>query len=199
MTADGIAIFLCSPHRGGVTDRLAHYFCNGLKASGREFFLVPLREYAISPCIGCGGCNAAPHHCVLAANGDQAELVFKKLHESRLAVFFSPVYFYSVPAHFKGFIDRAQRFWASKHDKDDPGDRKPAMAFFAAGREKGKLLFSASLLTLRFFLKCLDRKLVSWRAFRGLENLDSLEAGSKIQEALFMAGLNLEALPVPHD
>lgn len=199
MTADGIAIFLCSPYGGGVTDRLACYFCDGLEAAGRDFFLVPLREYAISPCIGCGFCNAPPHDCILAGNRDQAELAFKKLLDSRLAVFFSPVYFYSVPAHFKGFIDRAQRFWAAKLDRNYQGDRKPAMAFFAAGREKGKLLFSPSLLTLRFFLKCLDRTLISWRAFRGLENLEALEAKPEIQKALFMAGLNLESLLALHE
>ena len=86
---------------------------------------------------------------------DQSEMLFQLIASSPMLFFASPIYFYHLPAAFKGFIDRAQRYYAAKL-AGDPGlaslKSRPAHVCLVAGRPRGERLFEGSLLTLRYFL-----------------------------------------------
>lgn len=172
-------VLLCSPNPGGTTDTAAKIFAEGMAAAGISPRLVPLRDYALTPCTGCNACAHPPHACVLAAPSraaaeDRAEDVFALLLQAPLIVLAAPVFFYSLPAHFKALIDRAQRFWAQRSGTphSPPAARPapvPALALLAAGRTQGKQLFSGVLLTLTYFLDALNADIRDTRQLRGLE------------------------------
>ena len=96
-------------------------------------------------------------------------------------MFASPIFFYALPAGFKAWIDRGQRFWAACLDR--PGSTtvppaspdKPVLALLAAGRPHGEELFSGALRTLRWFLPLLGARLVDSRCFRGLDRVEDFE------------------------
>ena len=193
----------CSPHAGGVSDSVADLFAKGMAEAGAVLRTVALRDYAISPCTGCGACFRPPHNCVLAGrplpgqNGDcpvldQAEEVFQLIAEAQLIMISSPIYFYFLPAHFKALIDRTQRFWARGGGEERvplPLARaKPVLVAMTAGRRRGNLLFSGSLLSLKYFLAPLDAGIRETRLLRGLESLKDLHDRPAVMAALHAWG-----------
>ena len=198
-----ILVLQCSPHAGGVSDSVADLFAKGMAEAGAVLRTVALRDYAISPCTGCGACFRPPHNCVLAGrplpgqNGDcpvldQAEEVFQLIAEAQLIMISSPIYFYFLPAHFKALIDRTQRFWARGGGEERvplPLSRaKPVLVAMTAGRRRGNLLFSGSLLSLKYFLAPLDAGIRETRLLRGLESLKDLHDRPAVMAALHAWG-----------
>lgn len=198
-----ILVLQCSPHAGGVSDSVADLFAKGMSEAGADLRTVALRDYAISPCTGCGACFRPPHSCVLAGRPlpgqnesctlrDQTEEVFQLIAEAQLVMISSPIYFYFLPAHFKALIDRTQRFWAQKGGEERmplPLSRtKPVLVAMTAGRRRGNLLFSGSLLSLKYFLAPLDAGIRETRLLRGLESLKDLHERPAVMAALHAWG-----------
>ena len=198
-----ILVLQCSPHAGGVSDSVADLFAKGMAEAGADLRTVALRDYAFSPCTGCGACSRAPHTCVLAGRPlpgqnspcpvtDQAEEVFQLIAEAQLIMISSPIYFYFLPAHFKALIDRTQRFWAKQGGEERlplPLSRaKPVLVAMTAGRRRGNLLFSGSLLSLKYFLAPLEAGIRETRLLRGLESLKDLQERPAVMAALHAWG-----------
>ena len=184
-----ILALLCSPRPDGVSDSLARLFAEGAAEAGAGVRLEPLRRYAIAPCIGCGACARPPHNCVLARGDDQAEELFALFQAAPLALLAAPVYFYSLPARFKAFIDRGQRFWDARSSSvagagDSRLSPKPVLAALAAGRPRGGQLFNGALLTLKYFLAPQNARIQDTRLLRGLDRPEDLWARPAVCDAL---------------
>lgn len=171
-------IIKCSPRPCGVSDRLGDYFFNGL--STLEKSVLALRDYKIAPCKNCQHCNVEPFSCPLDED-DETQLIYDQIFASDLVLFSSPIYFYSLPAHFKAFIDRAQRFY-----QEDKYFRKSVkfIIFLAAGRPRGEKLFSGALLTLKTFINALHFQIDAEYCWRGLDNVCDLEAKPEIEKEI---------------
>ena len=173
-------VLMCSPHAGGVSDTLAKSFAAGLEDGGCPAACIALREHPVLPCTGCGACARSPHACVLAPR-DDAEWLFARFAAAPLVVLASPIFFYALPAGFKAWIDRGQRFWAAFADRPAANTfpaaspDKPVLALLAAGRPHGEELFSGALRTLRWFLPLLGGRLVDRRCLRGLDSVEDVE------------------------
>lgn len=193
----------CSPHAGGVSDAVVRLFSEGMAEAGITPRIAALRDYAFSPCTGCGACSRPPHACVLAgrplpeaqgenARTDQAEELFTLLAEAQLLLIVSPIYFYFLPAHFKALIDRTQRFWARQAAEGNTpvplSKTRPALVALTAGRPRGKQLFAGSLLSLKYFLAPLGTGIRETRLLRGLETLDDLRERPAVTAALHAWG-----------
>ena len=102
---------------------------------------------------------------------------FQKVQDLLLAadgiMLASPIFFYTVSAHTKIFMDRCQSLWVKKYWIDQvqfgKWDPKRKGLFISVGATRGKKLFEGPLLTVRFFLDVLDAEL--WRSllYRGLD------------------------------
>lgn len=97
-----VLIISASPRRGGNSDALCDQFLAGALAAGHKAEKVFLRDHKINYCMGCGVCNAS-HRCV--QQDDMAPLIDKML-AADVIVLSTPVYFYSMAAQLKTFIDR---------------------------------------------------------------------------------------------
>ena len=93
------------------------------------------------------------------------------------ALFATPIYFYAMPAHFKAFIDRGQRFWQARQTRIR---KAPVLALMAGGRPRGEKLFEGAIRTMRWFLKGMDADLDDSLCFRGLDNIGDLRARPEI-------------------
>ncbi|SDF05613.1 flavodoxin family protein [Desulfovibrio legallii] len=169
-------VLLCSPHPNGVSDTVAALFAQGMADAGQQLRLLPLRDYAFAPCTNCGGCAAPPHRCTLDTANDKAAQILQLILDAPLVLLSSPIYFYSLPAHFKALIDRSQRFWAGQaHDAGHAAAQlKPVLAALCAGRSRGNKLFAGALLTLKYFLAPLHAGIRETRLLRGLETTQDL-------------------------
>lgn len=172
-----LALFACSPHPAGTTDILAERLIHFLQKGTTEIDLIHIRDYTIQPCTGCGYCSIHPGKCVLensttktGGHDDTADLFVRLLRADAL-LFTIPVYFYGPPAFFKGFIDRAQKFWFLPREEKIlfSCKRRPAWCVLCGARIEGKRLFEANLLILRCFLSVFGFSLQEPLLLRGLE------------------------------
>jgi hypothetical protein len=81
----------------------------GLKLNIEKIILSSLR---VSPCRECRHCSI-DGECIV---NDEMQQIYTKMMECDLLIIASPVFFTSVPGQLKIFIDRFQRFWASKYE-----------------------------------------------------------------------------------
>ena len=180
-----------SPRRQGNTSRLLGQAVAGARDQGATVTEIILRDLRISPCLEIYGCTA-DGNCVIKDD-------FKHVRESLLAsdgiMLASPIFFYTVSAHTKIFMDRCQSLWVKKYWIENLAfgqwisTRKGL--FISAGATKGKKLFEGALLTVRYFFDVIDTHLWKSLLYRGLDFEDDvLEHPDYLQEA-YNAGQSL--------
>jgi multimeric flavodoxin WrbA len=163
-----------SPRREGNTARLLREAVRGIVDEGglvTEFFL---RDMNISPCLEIYGCKQQGR-CVIQ---DDFQKIADAIEASDGIALASPVFFYTVSAHTKAFMDRCQSFWVKKYwiDRVPFGSRnyKRAGLFISVGATKGQKLFDGVLLTVRYFLDAIDATLWKSLLYRELDAPDDI-------------------------
>ncbi|MDF1577425.1 MAG: flavodoxin family protein [Desulfurivibrionaceae bacterium] len=145
-----VLIFLGSPRKNGNSEVLAEAICRGIEKGGDSYEIVRLAALEFSPCIGCGGCDKTGH-CVLE---DQMIPLYEKIESARRVILASPIYFYSITAQAKAFVDRCQALWNRKYLQVGKGvwqqdsDRKGYLVAVAATR--GERVFEGAILTMKY-------------------------------------------------
>jgi multimeric flavodoxin WrbA len=165
-----VLVFLGSPRRNGNSEILTGAVCRGIEQAGGTVEIVRLSSLQISPCIGCGGCDNTGH-CVIE---DQMIPLYDKIEAARRLIIASPIYFYSVTAQTKGFIDRCQALWNRKHLKIKAGtwhqdpDRKGYLVSVAA--TKGEKVFDGAVLTMKYTCDAMGLKYADDLLIRGIDH-----------------------------
>ncbi len=179
------------PRRRGNTAILLQKSVQGAKATGDVVDEVFLRDLKMSPCLEIYGCKETGR-CVIQDD-------FQKLYDQVLAssgiMLASPIFFYTVSAHTKIFMDRCQSLWVKKYWLDKrthaKEESKRKALFISVGATKGKKLFDGVLLSIRYFLDALDATLHQALVYRGLDfEGDVLKHPEYLEEA-YRAGERL--------
>ena len=140
-----VLVISSSPRKGGNSDILADRFAEGAKAAGHDAEKVFLADKNINYCKACCACCAS-HKCV--QNDDMAELL-DKMAAADVVVLASPVYFYSMCAQMKTFIDRCFARYKELGGKD--------FYFIITAGNPDKSLMQNTIDRFRgYALKCLD-------------------------------------------
>lgn len=181
--ADLVAVY-GSPRRKGNTSTLLARAVQGARDAGctvQEFFL---REMKISPCLEL-------YHC--KKNGecsikDDFQGIRDEILQAQGLILASPIFFYSVTAQTKAFMDRFQSLWVKKYMLDGvefgQWEVKRLGLFISAGATQGKKLFDGTLLSIKYFFDVLDMQLWDKLLYRGLDKeQDVLSCAQYLQEA----------------
>ena len=92
---------MCSPRKGN-TQILVNEALSGAKESGAEVELIRICEMNIAACDGCETCHQSGE-CRIK---DDMQKLYRKMLETDGIILGSPVYFWSVSAQAKTFMDR---------------------------------------------------------------------------------------------
>ena len=173
-----------SPRRQGNTTRLLRQAVAGARDQGAEVTEITLRDVKMAPCMEIYGCTHEGE-CVIK---DGFQQVRDSILSSEGIMLASPIFFYTVSAHTKIFMDRCQSLWVKKYWIEGlPRGQWPATRrglFISAGATKGKKLFDGALLTVRYFFDVIDTRLWKSLLYRGLDfENDILEHPDYLQEA----------------
>ena len=183
-----------SPRRRGNTATLLKQAVLGAVQSGAQVDEVVLRDLKISPCLEIYGCKTNGR-CVIQDDFQQVHDLIMAANGLMLA---SPIFFYTVSAHTKIFMDRCQSLWVKKYwiDKVPFGSRRLNRKglFISVGATKGKKLFDGSLLTIKYFFDTLDAQL--WRSclYRGLDFEGDVLKHPDYLEEVYQAGKEFAAV-----
>jgi multimeric flavodoxin WrbA len=108
-----VVAFIGSPRKGGNTDVLISEMLSAADQNGAETEKVFLSDLDIKPCRACEACRKqTPTRCVMT--GDDFDEVAEKMKAADALIFGTPVYWFSLTAQFKLFMDR----WSGFLDKD---------------------------------------------------------------------------------
>jgi multimeric flavodoxin WrbA len=140
----------------------------GAEEAGAKVEVLFLRDKNISPCLEIYGCKE-DGRCVIE---DDFQGVAEKMIGADALILASPIFFYTVSAHTKMFMDRCQSFWVKRYLlKMDiaPGRPRRKGAFISVGATRGKRLFEGVTLTVRYFFDAVDVDLSDTLLVRGVD------------------------------
>ncbi len=140
-----VFVISASPRKDGNSDTLCNEFVRGAQESGNDVEKVRLSEKNIGYCKGCGVCNNT-HKCV--QKDDMAELLDKMI-KADVIVFATPVYFYTMDAQLKTFIDRSVPRYTEISGKE--------FYYITTAAETDEKMFDKVIESIRgFTVDCLD-------------------------------------------
>lgn len=122
-----ILVIVGSGIKNGNTDRLADAFITGAKAQGHQVEKVFLGDGLIQGCKGCGACKTG-RGCVLQ---DDMQNVYPLFEKADTIVLASPLYFWTITAALKAFIERLYAI-----AKDDTYPKRDCLLLMSAGDNK---------------------------------------------------------------
>ncbi|HAV10400.1 MAG TPA: flavodoxin family protein [Dehalococcoidia bacterium] len=155
-----------SPRIQGNTDLLIDEALNGARSAGATVEKIVVNSLRIAPCAEYYGC-LRDGKCVIH---DDMDTLYDRLLTADRIIIASPMFFYGISAQLKGLIDRCQALWARKYIlKQEMPDTVRKGAFIAVGATRGDKLFDGSILTIRFFFKCLGVAYADELLIRGVD------------------------------
>lgn len=95
-------LIVSSGRPNGNTAQLSEAFSRGAQDAGHQVEIASLTKLKVNGCLGCNACRYGKP-CV--QQDDFAELI-PKISEADLLVFASPLYFWTITARLKAFIER---------------------------------------------------------------------------------------------
>lgn len=99
-----IVIVNGSPREKGNSVLLARETARGARDGGADVEVFDLQKLMISPCNACDACRAAgAKGCIVK---DDMQMLYPKLVDADAIVIASPIYWFSITAQTKMFIDR---------------------------------------------------------------------------------------------
>ncbi len=185
--AIGFTLFF-EPRRKGNTAALLKQAVAGALDAGAAVDEIVLRDYKISPCLEIYGCKR-DGECAIK---DDFQAVRDRVLACRGLMIATPIFFYTVSAHLKLFMDRCQSLWVKKYWINETPFNQwvPVRKAFllSVGATKGKKLFDGTLLSMKYFLDVLDAELWDTFLIRGLDLEGDALSHPEHMEAAFSRG-----------
>ncbi len=174
-----------SPRREGNSSVLLKQAVEGARQQGAEVEEIILRDYKISPCLEIYACTKSGE-CAIR---DDFQEILAKVEASEGIMLASPIFFYSVSAHTKIFMDRCQSLWVRKYWIENQvhgaAQQTRKGLFISVGATGGKKLFDGALLTVKYFFDVLSAGLWKSVLCRGVDRKGEIERRPDyLQEAL---------------
>lgn len=104
MSSKKVVIVKGSPRREGNSAILAEQVADGARSAGAKVESFYLHHMDIQACDACDACHAEPYRgCIV---DDDMQILYPKLLEADAIVIASPVYWFTMSAQTKLFMDR---------------------------------------------------------------------------------------------
>lgn len=180
---------LGSPRRKGNSELLLDECLKGAESQGAEVEKIILVDLKITPCLELNVCYDKGE-CSIE---DDMKGLYPKLLKADCVVVTSPIFFYTVTALTKAFIDRCQALWATKYIlKQVPlGGKKRKGVFISVGATRGKRLFEGVKLTMKYFFDAIDAEYSRDLLIRSIEKKGEIKKHPTALKDAFILGKNL--------
>lgn len=132
-----VLVIVGSGKIGGNTDQLCDAFAEGLAAAGHEVIKFHLGRKKVGPCTGCNVCRISG----ICAQNDDFEEGLDAFMDADMLVLSTSLYFWSVSAHLKAWIDRLYSV----------GEKDPKGFYFTYPKKKVFLLATCADISSHFY------------------------------------------------
>lgn len=135
-----------SPRKGGTTDTLLNVIVEEIKKSGLQPEIVRICSLNILPCNECRACDVTGE-CNIT---DGMHYFYDAFRKADAILIVSPIFFSSLPAQVKAFVDRFQSWWAAREKLGKKMRKKLGkIAFIAVGGRNSEKDFECARRPLR--------------------------------------------------
>jgi multimeric flavodoxin WrbA len=149
-----ILAIAASARRGGNSDTVLNAALDGIRTASPDVQVETIVPYDIhvAPCRSCGGCHKTGR-CVIK---DDMQSLYQRFLDADHIVVASPIYFTSVPGHFKVMVDRFQCFWARMFLLNNPPQPRRTGMFLCVGAMDRKRYFQSALSIVKTWMLVLN-------------------------------------------
>ena len=123
-------VILSSPRKGSNSSALGQAVAEGFTRAGGEAECLDLSRLDIKPCLACNACQRNGGRC---AQIDGMFNVYPKIKTAAVLVLATPVYWFSMSAQLKIFLDRCYALLAPTEDGAPPLAGKTLAAALSYG------------------------------------------------------------------
>lgn len=102
-TGQKILVLMSAGAKEGNTDRLTNAWIDGAVAAGHSVVKANIGNVRLDGCRGCGVCQRNGNRCVV---NDSMQQLYPIFAECDTIVMASPIYFWTITAKLKSFIER---------------------------------------------------------------------------------------------
>lgn len=143
-----------SARRKGNSDTVLEHALEGMRQAEPRLHVETVipHELSVTPCRSCNGCLDTGR-CVVR---DEMQELYAKFSEADHVVVASPIYFTSLPGHFKVLIDRFQCFWARTHRLGDPPQPRRVGMFLCVGAMDRDRYYRGALTIVKSWMASLN-------------------------------------------
>lgn len=171
-----VLVISASPRTHGNSDVLCDQFIKGSLEAGNKVEKILLKDKNIHYCSGCGVCNSGKPCSI---QDDMRDLLDKMI-AADVIVMATPVYFYTMNAQMKTFIDRCCARYTEMKDKE--------FYFIIVAAEDDMSLMQRTIEGFRGFTSCLNNPIEKGVIYGvGAWGIGEIQATKAMQEA-FEAG-----------
>lgn len=181
-----------SPRQGGNSALLASAFMEGALESGAASELIYLADLSFKPCRACDAC-AEDGICVV---DDDMRQLYPRLLSAPGLLLAAPIFFGSLSAQTKMFIDRFQCWWHAKYRLRCPpvkkSERRPAFLICVGALKKKEYCESARAIAELFFT-VINFHPAGYLCFQGFDKKGSLKEDPQALPSVKAAGKQFAA------
>ncbi len=176
-----------SPRRQGNSELLLENFTKGVEQEGWNISNVRVNSLKIRPCQACDRC--APNgQCI---QQDDMQTIYPQVASATAIVLATPVYFGSMSAQLKMFIDRFQCWWHAKYNLNTPQvkteEKRPGF-FICVGALKNESYCESALAIAKVFFHNINYRYHDCIFFRGVDEKGAIKDYPDVLEKAFEAG-----------
>ncbi len=186
-----------SPRKNGNTDELMKSFERGVQENNflkNSSFIIEnifIRKMKFSPCIECRLCSI-DGECAI---NDEMQEAYKKLKDADFIAVSSPIFFVSVSAILKSFVDRCQRFWSLKYELNEKIITKSRRGIFiSAAGASNPAIFDCATKIIKEFFNVLYVQYEKNFLYNKIDHKGDILKNPMALEEVFKYGKNLELL-----
>ena len=179
-----------SPRVKGNSDLLLRQALAGAESAGAHVEYIRLSDYKIAPCIECNACYTTGR---CEVQDDYQQLLAKILDAGRL-ILATPIFFMTVCAQAKTFIDRSQCLWAHRYvlkkELITPESDRRAIVI-AVGGSKSTKMFENIRSTMKPYFDSLQMQYVANLFVNKVNTLGEIEKHPSAMKEAFRLGKEL--------
>ncbi|WP_366922446.1 flavodoxin family protein [Metallumcola ferriviriculae] len=182
-----ILAFVGSPRREGNSETLVAEFLKGSENAGAKTELIRLNALDIRLCQACDAC-AGSGFCVMR---DDLRPIYAEIAAAAGLLIMTPIYFGSLSAQTKVFIDRFQCWWHAKYTFKRPfvnkEEKRPAF-FMTVGAWKNKSYGQNAADIAKVYFTSINYRLTGELHYTGFDYPGSVAEAPAVLEEVYKAG-----------
>ena len=187
--AGNILAISSSPRKNGNSELLLQSFNRGIQKGGESVNIIRICNLGYGPCNACDRC-AATGECILQ---DDMCNIYPLVASAKAMVIATPIYFGSLSAQLKMFIDRFQCWWYAKYrlgkPQVKPEEGRPGF-FISVGALKNEEHAKNALSITKIYLRSINYRYAGSLCCFGIDEKAAVKKHPDQLQNAYIAGRN---------